>query len=97
MNVPASPRQTSTMAVVSLVFGVLSWCLLPFIGAVIAVICGHSARAEIRRAPQGAIEGDGMAVAGLILGWAHLALVVLGILCLFLFFGGLAFLIHFMH
>lgn len=97
MNVPASPRQTSTMAVLSLIFGVLSWCLLPFIGAIVAIVCGHSARAEIRRALPGTIDGDGMAVAGLILGWAHLALFILAILCLFLFFGGLAFFAHFAH
>lgn len=97
MNVPASSRQTSTMAIISLIFGVLSWCVLPFIGAVVAIVCGHSARSEIRRAPPGSIEGDGMAVAGLILGWAHLALVILGILCLFLFFGGLAFFAHLAH
>jgi len=97
MNVPASPRQTSTMAVVSLVFGVLSWCALPFIGAIVAVVCGHSARSEIRRAPPGSIDGDGMAVTGLILGWAHLVLFVLGIICLFVFFGGLAFLVHLVH
>jgi hypothetical protein len=47
------------------------------------------ARAEIRRS-QGAMEGDGMAVAGLVLGWLHLVLLVLGIAALFLFFGGLA-------
>lgn len=97
MNVPASTRQTSTMAIFSLIFGVLSWCALPFIGAIVAVVCGHSARGEIRRAPPGSIEGDGMALAGLILGWAHLALFILAIIFLFLFFGGLAFLAHLVH
>ncbi len=97
MNVPASPRQTSTMAVISLIFGVLSWCVLPFIGAVVAVVCGHSARSEIRRAPPGSIEGDGMALAGLILGWAHLALLILLVFILFMFLGGLAFFAHLAH
>lgn len=97
MNVPASPRQTSTMAVISLIFGVLSWCVLPFIGAVVAIVCGHSARSEIRRAPPGSIEGDGMALAGLILGWAHLALLILLVFILFMFLGGLAFFAHFAH
>lgn len=97
MNVPASQRQTSTMAILSLIFGVLSWCVLPFIGAVAAVVCGHSARSEIRRAPPGTIEGDGMAIAGLILGWVHLALFVLVIVFVFLFLGGLAFFAHLAH
>lgn len=70
---------TSPLAVVSLVFGILSWCLLPFIGAIVAIVCGHMALNEIRRAPLGAMEGRGMAVAGLVLGYAHLALVVLGL------------------
>jgi hypothetical protein len=90
------PR-TSGTAVASLVFGILSWVLLPFIGAILAVILGHSARGEIRRAPPGTIEGDGMAIAGLILGWAHLALFVLAIGFVFLFLGGLAFFAHLAH
>lgn len=70
--------QTSTLAIVSLVTGILSWFLLPIIGAVIAVITGHMARNEIRRS-NGMLAGDGMAVAGLILGYLHLALVLIGI------------------
>ncbi|MDQ1119652.1 MULTISPECIES: DUF4190 domain-containing protein [Pseudoxanthomonas] len=85
----AIARPTSSLAVVSLVFGILGWSLLPTIGALVAVITGHMARAEIRRS-QGALEGDGMAVAGLVLGWLHLVLLVLGIAALFLFFGGIA-------
>jgi thiol:disulfide interchange protein len=90
------PR-TSGTAIASLVFGVLSWCVLPFIGAILAVIFGHSARNEIRRSPPGTIEGDGMALAGLILGWAHLALFIGFVLFVFMFLGGLAFLAHFGH
>jgi hypothetical protein len=89
MNAPV--RTTSTPAIISLVLGILSWIALPFIGAVGAVICGHIARGEIRRAPPGAIDGDGMAIAGLILGYVHLALFVLAAMFIFLFLGGLAF------
>ena len=88
----AVARNTSTSAVVSLVFGILSWLLLPFVGAVVAVVAGHMARAEIRRA-QGAVDGDGLAIGGLVLGWPHLALILLGVLVVFLFLGGLAFLV----
>lgn len=73
MNAPTNP-----LAVVSLVFGILTWCLLPFVGALVAVVCGHLARSEIRRAPPQA--GDGMALAGLVLGYVHLAVCVLGVL-----------------
>lgn len=75
------PRTSST-AIASLVSGILAWIMLPIIGALVAVICGHVARAEIRRMPPGSIEGDGMAVAGLILGWLQLGLALLGVLLL---------------
>lgn len=88
MNIPA--RITSTTAVISLVFGILCWMAIPFIGAVVAVVCGHLARGEIRRAPPGSMEGDGMAVAGLVLGYAHLVLFALAIFLFLTFFGGLA-------
>ncbi len=90
------PR-TSGTAVASLVFGVLSWIVLPFIGAILAVVLGHSARSEIRRSPPGTIEGDGMALAGLLLGWAHLFVVVACVFVVFVFLGGLAFFAHFGH
>lgn len=85
-----TPRTTSVTAVFSLVFGIICWVAMPFIGAVVAVVCGHVARGEIRRAPPGTIEGDGMAIAGLILGYAHLALFALVVFLFFTFFGGLA-------
>jgi hypothetical protein len=66
-------KQTSTLAVVSLVFGILAWILVPVIGAIVAIITGHMARSEIRRSG-GAIEGDGLAVAGLVLGYVSLLL-----------------------
>ncbi len=80
-------KQTSTLAVVSLVFGILAWVLIPLIGAVVAVITGHMARAEIRRSG-GAIEGDGMAVAGLVLGYVSL-LLALAVLFFLIFVVGL--------
>ena len=88
----ATARTTSTSAVVSLVFGILSWLALPFVGAVVAVVAGHWARAEPRR-PHGTLDGDGLAMGGLVLGWLHLAVLVLSVLAVFLFFGGLAFLV----
>jgi hypothetical protein len=69
---PPVHRTTSALAVVSLVFGIASWCVLPLVGAIVAVVCGHLARAEIRRS-QGQIEGDGLAVVGLVLGYVQLA------------------------
>lgn len=73
----STPAQTSGSAVASLIFGILAWVFLPLIGALVAVILGHIARGEIRRAPRGAIEGDGLAIAGLVLGYVQLAFCVL--------------------
>ncbi len=86
-----SVRQTSTLAIISLVAGILGWTVLPFLGSVTAIITGHMARAEIRRQPD-RFEGDGLAVAGLVLGWVNVGLWILGILAFMLFFGGLAWL-----
>ncbi|MES2404814.1 MAG: DUF4190 domain-containing protein [Pseudomonadota bacterium] len=85
------PR-TSSLAIVSLIFGILAYIFLPFLGALIAVICGHSARSEIRRAPPGTIEGDGLALAGLILGWIQLACTFIAVVFVVLvLFGAIAF------
>jgi hypothetical protein len=85
----AMPRQTSTLALISLIAGILGWSLVPFFGSIAAVICGHLARKEIRQAPD-RLEGDGLAIAGLVLGYLSIAMAVLAVLALFLFFGGLA-------
>ncbi|MFC5579958.1 DUF4190 domain-containing protein [Rhodanobacter terrae] len=71
---------TNSLAIVSLIFGILAWCVLPFIGAIVAIVCGHLARGEIRRAAADRpVEGDGLAVAGLVLGYLQLALCVLAV------------------
>lgn len=75
MNYPTVVRSTSPLAVVSLVFGIATWMLLPVVGAIVAIVCGHLARAEIRRTPA-VWEGEGLARAGLILGYLQLALMV---------------------
>jgi membrane protein YqaA with SNARE-associated domain len=88
MNIPV--RQTSTLAVVSLVAGILGWTLLPFLGSLVAIVTGHMARKEIRQNP--AQDGDSMAVIGLVLGWLVVIGTILAILAFVLFFGGLAWL-----
>lgn len=87
MNAPI--KQTNNLAIVSLVSGILGWSLLPWLGSLVAIITGHMARAEIRRNPD-TQEGDGLAIAGLVMGWGAVALTVLAIAAIFLFFGGLA-------
>jgi hypothetical protein len=80
------PRSNS-YAVASLVIGILSWFLCPVVGAVIAVTLGHVARGQIRRSGEG---GAGLAMAGLILGYAHLAFFGIFVLFWLVLFGGMA-------
>jgi len=96
MNTPVQ-NSTSVSAILSLIFGIVSWLGLPFFGAIIAIVCGHIARGEIRRAPIGALQGDGMALAGLVLGYLHLVLFVLAAFALLTFFGGFAWLAAHLH
>jgi len=83
-----TPRPTSTYAIIALVSGILGWTLLPFLGSISAIIFGHLGRAEIRREPQ--MEGAGMALAGLILGYLSLAIGALVVLFLIGMVGVLA-------
>lgn len=87
MNAPVP--QTSALAIVSLIFGILAWIMLPVLGPIVAVITGHMARAEIRRS-EGRMTGDGLAIGGLVLGYLQFALLVVGLIFVFLFLGGIA-------
>lgn len=77
-------KHDSTLAIISLVSGLLGWTILPVLGAIAAVVCGHLAKKEIRES-NGMLSGDGMALAGLILGYVQIGILVLGIICLVTF------------
>lgn len=72
---PAAPlppaTRTSTLATVSLITGILTWIIIPLVGAVVAVITGHMAKNEIRENPE-YVTGSGLATAGLVLGYIQL-------------------------
>lgn len=78
---PQPVAQTSTPAVISLISGILSWVGVFGLGGILAVIFGHIAKKEIRKSA-GYLTGDGMATAGLVLGYANIALSLVG-LCFF--------------
>lgn len=80
------PLPTSTMATVSLISGILGFFILPLLASIIALITGYKARQETRSVPPTA-SGDGMATAGIIMGWIQIALVVVGVCCLIAYFG----------
>ncbi len=70
---PMQPRQMHTMAIVSLISGIVAWFFCPFISAIIALITGAMARKEIRADPQ-RWDGDGLALAGMIVGGINLVI-----------------------
>ena len=67
------PPERSSLAVASLVAGILSWLIIPFLGAIVAIVTGHLAKRDIRES-NGALTGNGMATAGLILGYVQIVL-----------------------
>jgi hypothetical protein len=76
---PVKPN--SNMALISLIFGILGWTALFGVGSIIAIITGHMAKNEIKGS-MGRLGGDGMATAGLVLGYSN---IVIGI-CFICFF-----------
>ena len=69
------PSKTPGIATASLVLGILGLaCIGPF-GAIPAIICGHKAKSRIK-ASDGTLTGDGIALAGLILGYVSIGLMV---------------------
>lgn len=85
MNPPsissASRPQSSGLALASMILGIcgIVLCLGPLAG-IPAVICGHSAQAQIKRSG-GTLTGAGMATAGLITGYISILMIfVLGLM-----------------
>jgi hypothetical protein len=70
---------TSGLAIASLVLGIGGLTLLPLIGSIAAIILGYMARSDIRKRP-GEVTGDGLAMAGLVMGWIAVGLSILGLL-----------------
>jgi type IV pilus assembly protein PilA len=66
---PAAAAQTSGKAITSLLFGLFIF-FFPF--SIVAIILGHLSLSEIRRSA-GRLKGDGMAMAGLVLGYLGVA------------------------
>jgi Cation/multidrug efflux pump len=66
----------SGLAIASLVSGIVAWVLVPFLAAIVGVVTGHMALGEIKRS-NGALSGRGMAIAGLVLSYLNIGLVVL--------------------
>lgn len=82
--VSPAPLPTSSLAIASLVAGILGLTIAFGLGSLVAVITGTMALREIRARPE-AIGGERTARAGMILGWVGIGLSLL-VLCAFCLF-----------
>jgi len=67
------PQRTNGMAIASMVLGIL-W--IYWIGSILALIFGYIARNQIRERGE---AGNGMAIAGIVLGWVGVGFLVITI------------------
>ena len=74
-GMPMGQPQTSGKAIGSLVCGIMG-LLIPLIGGVVAIVLGHLGLSEIKRSA-GRLKGDGLAIAGLVMGYLEAAFFVL--------------------
>jgi hypothetical protein len=75
---PYAPQRTSGLAIASLACGIAGFVVAPVLASIAAIVLGSMARDELRRDPT--LGGEGMATAGLVLGWLGIALPALGVL-----------------
>jgi hypothetical protein len=76
---------SSTLAIVSLIAGILGFGPVPILGSIVAILTGYSARKETRAVPPTA-SGDGMATAGIMMGWIQIGLAGVAICCFIAYF-----------
>ncbi len=86
---PAPTRNSSGAAVASLILGILSLSFLPVLASIPGIICGHTARSNIRQS-NGALAGEGMATAGLVMSYLGLAFWVVMLLFILPLLAGIA-------
>jgi hypothetical protein len=72
-----SATQTSSKAIASLALGVAGFILVPVVCSVLAIILGSQAKREIEADPR--LGGEGLARAGVILGWVSLVFTVVAL------------------
>ncbi|HPJ56374.1 MAG TPA: DUF4190 domain-containing protein [Kiritimatiellia bacterium] len=69
-------KQRVGIAIASLVLGILGLILIGPLGSIPAVICGHIAISRIKKNPE-MLTGDGLALAGLIMGYVQIGLMLI--------------------
>lgn len=85
-SAPVVVARTEPFAIWSFVLSLVGLLCCAFVFGIPAIVCGHLALGNLKRNP--ALQGRGLALAGLIIGYASVALLLIYIV----FFGGMAFL-----
>src|SRR6266550_6348467 len=75
-SIPAPAPRIAPMAIVSVVLAVLSFLCIPIFPVIPAIVCGHVAWSKISKSG-GALQGKGIAIVGLIVGYLAIPWAVL--------------------
>jgi hypothetical protein len=78
VTVENAAQRTSGYAIASLILGIAGFFVFPIVPSILAVVFGQKAREELRREPT--LGGEGLATAGIVLGWVGIALVAIVLL-----------------
>lgn len=82
---PATVAAQDGKAIAALVMAIVSWVMLPFIGAVVALFLAGAARRDID-ASGGRLGGAGLVTAAKVVAWANIALCLLAVVAVVAFF-----------
>jgi len=80
------PRKNNSLALTSMIVSICGVMMCPLVG-VVGAILGHKARKQIRQRDE---DGDGMALAGIIVGWISFGFMVAIILLYAVIIAGVA-------
>ena len=81
LSMNASQKKNQTLAVTSMVLGILSLVPFSIVAGIPAVIAGHISRSRIQEAPE-QYGGGRLALAGLIMGYVSMAVAAVGLVLL---------------
>jgi hypothetical protein len=73
---------TAGKAIAALILSIVGLVLCPYVFSVLALVFGYMARGEIKRSG-GRLGGDGLALAGIIIGWGSIAIWTLFIIAVY--------------
>lgn len=74
-------KGTSGLAIGSVIASIAGLLFCLFVGQIIGIVLGHMARKEIRQSG-GSLEGEGLATAGIIIGWIGIVIDFLLVICM---------------